>query len=81
MRFGEYAVAKLSRADTVIPGSGSPHDASHLPSLHVSRRMWKLLFIAVRRFYKANIQLIITISSVLFSPIQYNNGNRAPHVI
>ena len=32
MRFGEYTLS-LSRIDTVIYRSGSPHDASHLPSI------------------------------------------------
>ena len=33
MRFGE--TLSLSRTDTIISRSGSPHDASHLPSVTV----------------------------------------------
>ena len=43
MRFGE--TLSLSRVDTVISRSGSPHDASHLPSILCFINFYHLTFI------------------------------------
>ena len=38
----------LSRVDIVISRSGSPHDASHLPSIFVTYELWVFVWYVIR---------------------------------